>query len=433
MITARHRSLLTFGIVLSAMGFGVVGCSRSLTQQDTSAAAPADTTNIPVVEAVQARYGSVPLSERLNGTVIAQNQVVLYSEISGRIMRVQARNGDLVQQGDPLVYLQDAQYREQLGQAEANFRVNQAALKQAQAQLAELEAQYRAIKVLAEEGLSSRLEVETLAAQIASAKARIELTEAQIQESKSAIEEARAVLSRTVIRAPITGTIGERNAEVGMQVSSGTRLFTIGDLDRLRVEVIFTEEMLDTVEVGQPVRIEAGSQGVEARLTRISPFLDPVTRTTKGEVDIRNVGSLRPGMSITVEVLHGRSRQATLIPTSALYTNPSTGRDGTYLLLSFSADPHGDRQASTPSGENSLPPTSKPTPVKFVSIEVIAEGRMEVAVDGIDPGQWVVSVGQDLIAAGKGQAHVRASSWERVLRLQGLQREDLLREILETE
>jgi RND family efflux transporter MFP subunit len=338
-----------------------------------------------------------------------------------------------VREGQPLVYLLDAQYREQIVQAQANFRVNQAALKQAQAQLGELQAQYRAIKTLAEEGLASHLEVETLEAQIASANARIELTEAQIQESQSAVKEARTILSKTVIRAPITGTVGDRNAEVGMQVASSTQLFTIGDLDRLRIEVVLAAKMLGSVKRGQPVRIYTGSKVLEARLSRLSPFLDRVSRTTMGEVDFRNGGDLKPGMSVMVEILYGQSQQSTLIPTSALHAKPNTGQEGVYCLPSFPGGPDAETRLALQSDPGRLAPISAPTQVEFLPVEVIAEGRMEVAVKGIDPGSWIVTVGQDLLSAGAVRARVRASNWERVLRLQGLQREDLLRDILQTE
>ena len=68
-----------------------------------------------------------------------------------------------------------------------------------------------------------------------------------ILQSRSNVQEQQEVLSRTVIRAPINGTVGQRNAELGMQVGTNTQLFTIGDLDNLRVEVILTENMLSEV------------------------------------------------------------------------------------------------------------------------------------------------------------------------------------------
>ena len=154
-------------------------CTTSFTQSSETSNGGEPEVAIPVVEAVQARLGSLPLSERLNGTVIAQNQVSLYPEISGRIVRVLARNGDLVRAGDPLAVLEDSQYQEQLRQAEAGLMVNQAALRQAEARYRELAVAYRLTAALAEEGLASQLEVETLQAQLDLAQANIELAKAR--------------------------------------------------------------------------------------------------------------------------------------------------------------------------------------------------------------------------------------------------------------
>ncbi|MDZ7756273.1 hypothetical protein [Rhodohalobacter sp.] len=50
---------------------------------------------------------------------------------------------------------------------------------------------------------------------------------------------------------------------------------------------------------------------------------------------------------------------------------------------------------------------TEPVPVEFVPIDVIAEGRMELGVTGVENGQWVVTVGQDLLSEGRGRARVR--------------------------
>lgn len=389
--------------------------------------------NIPAVEAVQARYGSLPLSERLSGTVIAQNQVDLYPEIAGKISQVHVQTGEAVQKGDPIVSLEDNQYQEQVDQAEATLRINQARLKQARAQYQELEAQYKRTKQLSDQNLSSALELETIEAQMSSAEADVELAEAQLEQSQSNLQEQKEILSRTIIRAPITGSVGQRNAEVGMQVSSSSRLFTIGDLGNLRVEVVLTEDMLDEVEIGQTARIYVGtdeSSGmIEAELSRISPFLNNVTRSTEGEIDVvNNQDKLRPGMFVPVDILYGESRQATLIPTSALYTDPNTGEDGVYIATSLGTEIQPAEQVNP----DNPPPLTEPTDMEFKEVEVIAEGRFEVGVEGIEPGSWIVTVGQNLLTGSTaGQARVRTSSWERILTLQGLQRQDLLRQVLD--
>lgn len=218
-----------------------------------------------------------------------------------------------------------------------------------------------------------------------------------------------------------------------MQVSPSSQIFTIGDLSKLRVEVVLTENMMNYVEPGQTVRVYTGSQGkkqnvITAEVSRISPFLNDVTRSTEAEIDVTDGNhSLRPGMFVPVDILYGESQQATLIPTSALYTNPNSGREGVFVVTSLD----GEVEPAEQSDDDSLPPLTEPLEVQFQPIDVIARGRMEMGVSGIEPGTWIVTVGQDLLSVGRNQARVRVSTWQRILSLQGLQRQDLLKQVLD--
>jgi len=409
----------------------VISCSEDSNENNPSVNNSSSTT--PSVEAVRARYGALPLSERLSGTVYAKNQVSLYPEISGKIAAVHVQNGEYVEKGAPIVSLEDNQYREQVQQARANLRINEARLKQARARYNELEAQYKRTKQLSDQQLSSELEMETLQAQMSSAEADVDLAEAQLEQAKSSLQEQQDLLSRTVIEAPISGTVGQRNAETGMQVNSSTQLFTIGDLNNLRVEVVLTDQMLDDIEVGQTAHIYTGSNAnnsdyLEAKLSRISPFLNNVTRSTEGEIDVRNTDNkLRPGMFVPVDILYGQSERATLVPTSAIYTDPNSGKEGVFVATSLGSEVQPTEQVDP----QNPPPLTEPTEVQFKTIDVIATGRMEVGVAGIEPGNWVITVGQNLLSPGSQQARIRTSSWERIIALQGLQRQDLLQRVLD--
>jgi len=428
------KYLYPSGLLLSAVFIAAsllwAGCSS--TEGENNQNSDSSVGNIPAVEAVKAQYGSLPLSERLSGTVIAKNQVELFPEISGRIAEVLAQNGEKVEKGEPLVRIEDSQYREQVQQAQSALKVNQAQLKQAQANLKEIEAQYNRTKTLAEKGLTSKQELETLESQLESARADVDLAEAQVEQARSTLQEQQDMLGRTVVRSPIDGTVGQRSAETGMQVNTSTKLFTVGDLSNLRIEVVLTENMLQNIETGQTVRIyvPAGDsmETLTAELDRISPFLNTVTRSTEAEIDVANQDNLlRPGMFVALDVLHGESEQATLIPTSALYTDPNTGNEGVFVATSLGSEVEAIEDTSS-DGPASL---TQPIDVQFKPINVLAEGRMEMGVSGIEPGSWVVTVGQDLLSEGRNQARVRTSTWERIMTLQGLQRQDLLNKILE--
>ena len=384
---------------------------------------------IPAVETVQARFGSLPLTQRLSGVVKAKNQVAIYPEISAIITDMFVKNGDKVKKGQPLIQLRDKEFRERLKQANANYQITLAQLKQAEAQLKEIQAELNRVQTLEAKELASSSELETIQTRFISAEANVELAKARVEQAQANVEEQDENLSQTVIRAPITGSVGNRNAEIGMLVSGNTRLFTIGQLDNIRVEVVLTDQMLNYIQEGQRTEIFASnllSGPLSASLSRISPFLHPVTHSTDAEIDMANKdGRLIPGMFVTVDIFYGESEQATLIPLSSLYENPETGATGVYATkVSMNREPVGNL-----SNDKSLSLTD-PVSFEFVPVEVVAKGRMEAGIRGIDAGDWVVTLGQNLLGGESSEARVRLVKWEWVKQLQNLQREDLMEELV---
>lgn len=418
------KNLILF--TLLAFIFLLGACSGEGEMQNSE-----DDTVIPSVEAVQAQYGSLPLQERLSGIVRAQKQVDIYSRISAPITEVFKQDGDEVEQGEPLVQLSDREYRERANQAEADLRINKARVKQAEASLNETKSQMRRQEILSERELSSEFELESLQAELQSAEANYELSLAQVEQAESILEEQRELLSQTVIRSPISGTVGQRNAEPGMQAGTGDMLFTVGDLNDARVSINLTERMLGYIEEGQRVVIRSDNMEeriLESAISRISPFLGVGSFSTQAEIDIENTRDLLiPGMFVSVDVMYGESEQATIIPLSAIYRHPRTGQTGVYVAPDFGteAEPIEQVDSSNP------PPLSQPTNIEFVSIDVVAKGRESAGIVGLDSGDWVVTVGQNLLINNEaGTARIRATSWNRIMDMQNLKPRDLLREIM---
>jgi hypothetical protein len=67
----------------------------------------------------------------------------------------------------------------------------------------------------------------------------------------------------------------------------------------------------------------------------------------------------------------------------------------------------------------------------FVPCEIVAQGRMEAAIRGVEADSWVVTLGQNLLGGETAEARVRPVKWEWVERLQRLQREDLMQDVIE--
>ncbi|MBN2357344.1 efflux RND transporter periplasmic adaptor subunit [candidate division KSB1 bacterium] len=378
---------------------------------------------------IKARYGTLPLIERLTGEVKAKNQIAIYPEISAVITQVNVKNGDVVKKGQIMLYLRDKEFQERLKQAQANHRIAVAQARQAEAELNRIEAELRRTKELAASGLASSAELETIETRAISADANLELAKARVEQAQATLDERKEMLRQTTVRAPISGTVGSRNAEVGMLVTGNTRLFTLGQLDNVRVEVVLTDRMLNYIEAGQRMEIFTENTDFEvmtARLSRISPFLHPVTHSTIAEVDMANPsGQLKPGMFTAVDIFYGESEMATLVPLSALYDHPSSGVTGIYVCQDTLKENFVDELKASQS--TSL---TKPLSFDFVPVEIIAKGRMEVAIRGIDGESYVITIGQDLLGGKPGKARARPVNWGWVERLQNLQQQDLLQSVL---
>lgn len=378
----------------------------------------------PSVEVIKTLTGALPLEERLTGVVRAQNQVDIFPEISAPITEVMVRGGDRVQRGQALVRLRDTEARERVRQAQSGLEIADAQVRQAQANLRQLQARLDRIQTLTIRNLESELELETIKAQVESAEANLALTQAQKNQAASVLEERRNDLAHTVIKSPIDGYVGIVSAEQGKSVNPSTRLFEVGDPSVMEIRISLNERMLSYINPGQTVSISSpafGSEPIRAQLNRISPFLNPLTNSTEAEIIVQNVdGKLRSGMFVTIDILYGESEQAVLVPNNALYTHPADGRRGVFVADagSFAELDFDDDQPR--------PEIFGPVNVRFIPVQVVAQGRQVSGIRGINSGDYVVTIGQNLLASGRDQANVRIIEWDRMIELQEMQSRDLL-------
>jgi RND family efflux transporter MFP subunit len=421
------------------------GCRGDTDTNTAETAAGEASTVIPAVEVVQTRQGALPLVQRLTGTVRARGEVAIYPQTSGAIVEVFVENGETVTRGQPLVRIQAVGSQAQLRQSQSALEVARAAKAEADANLARLDATYQRNAQLGEEGLVPVDTVATLRTQTAAARAAAARAAAEVSVAEAAVAERADAHRQMLVRSPIAGRVGQRNAEVGMRVDEQTALFTVGRLEQVRVEVPVTQEILARVKRGQ--RVEIGVQGrgappIEAEVSRISPFLAAGSYSAEVEIDVPNAdGTLVSGMFVTADIFYGESEEATLVPASAVYDHPTTGEVGVYLAADVPAGAGAERapepvltaadQAAGTGGEA----RPAPVPLRFQAVEIVAEGAQTTGIRGVAAGAWVVVVGQHLLAAQTGegppQGRVRRIAWDRILELQRLQRDDLLRDFME--
>jgi len=410
----RSQLFITFLALSTLVLF--TGCS-----DDGEQVRQGQSNRAPTVEAIQVITGNLPLEERLTGSVRARNQTDIYPQISAPVTAVLANNGDTVREGDILARLRDVEVRDRLRQAEAGYEIARAQVRQAEAELNRRKTSLERVRQLRSRDLETQAELDNMEAEVESAEATLDLNIARRNQARSIIDERKNELENTIIRAPVDGVLGLRNAEVGQQVSSSTRLFQIGDPDSIKIEMVLTEGMTGYIFPGQQAIIASSVTGMsmESAITRISPFLNPVTHTTTAEIEVSNPDRfLRPGMFVTVTVKYGESEQAILVPNNAIFHHPDHGTQGVFI-----ADNVG--QELTFEGEDPPRELTGASPVRFVPVDVVARGRQVSGIAGIPNDAWVVTLGHNLLLRGAERANVRPVDWDHILNLQQMQSRDL--------
>ncbi len=394
------------------------GCADN---DETEGSGRSSSQSPPTVEATRVITGKLPLEEILTGTVKAHNQNDIHPEISAPVTEVAVNNGDYVTEGQILVRLRDSDARERVRQAESGYQIARARVRQAETDLHQKRTTLERTQQLRSRDLETQAELDNIKAQAEAAEATLELAVAQKNQARSVIEERKNNLEHTVIRAPVSGLVGLRNAEIGQQVNPSTRLFQIGDPKHLKIEMVLTEAMTEYIRPGQNVVISSpgSDRFLESTITRISPFLNPITHTTTAEIEVSNPENLlRPGMFVTLTIKYGESEQAILVPNNALYHHPDQGRQGVFVAETVGQEPafQGDEPPRERTGS---------VPVQFVPVDVIAKGRMISGIEGISNDSWVITLGQNLLLRGADEANIRPVEWSHIINLQELQSRDI--------
>jgi membrane fusion protein (multidrug efflux system) len=142
----------------------------------------------------------------------------------------------------------------------------------------------------------------------------------EAEETRQDAAMAQLKLSRTVVKAPFTGSILTRHLDAGATVSDGTAVFDIADLDPLYADVNVPERHIERLRPGQEVRLvaDASAETADAKIERIAPLVDPESGTVKVTLAVDGRTSLRPGSFVRVLIVTDTHQQALVVPRSSL-------------------------------------------------------------------------------------------------------------------
>jgi RND family efflux transporter MFP subunit len=227
--------------------------------------------SVPIVQIVTVSTGAASsgsaagaTSVTANGYVVARTKASVSAKIPGRLAYLGVSEGSVVQQGDVIARLDNADYQAAVAQAQANVASAEANVIEAKADHAQLARDADRVREIRTRNanLISQQDVELAVSREAQAEARLNAAEARKRSADAGQRMAQASNDNTVIRAPFSGTVLRKDAEVGEVVAPSvggglTRgaVVTLANLNTLEVEVDVNEAYIGRIRSGRPARI----------------------------------------------------------------------------------------------------------------------------------------------------------------------------------
>ena len=291
------------------------------------------------VELGKATRASIASEITVVGNLIGEATVSVAPRANGRLQEVSVRLGDRVSRGQRVARIEDFEIQEQVKQAEAAQEVSMATIRQREADLQLAQTNAERSRNLFERQLLPKQTLDDNESRYQSALASLDLAKAQASQSRARLDELRINLGNTIITSPVNGFVSKRLVDPGAFVSQNAPIVDVVDITTVRLVANIVEKDLKELQSGDGTKVEVDAYPGEefmGRIARVSPVLDPATRTAPIEIEIPNPGyRLKPGMYARVSILTDTTKDALVVPADAVVD--LGGRRGVFTPLNESA------------------------------------------------------------------------------------------------
>lgn len=332
--------LIILLVVLSKTG--AIGDKNKGTEVET-----AKVEQITIVETVSA-----------TGKVQPEIEVKISSEVSGEIIELPVKEGQIVKKGQLLVKINPDLYTSGFNRTVSNLSGTKAGLSQADAQFAEAKANYNRNKTLFEKGIISKADWDKAISSFEVAKANRQSAYYNVQSAAATVNEAKDNLGRTNIYSPADGTISVLGVELGERVlgtqqMAGTELLRVANLNNMEVEVDVNENDIVKISVGDSANVEVDAylkkkfKGLVTSISNSASATTTADQVTNFKVKVRIVkdsyqdllegkpasySPFRPGMTATVDIITKRRENVLSVPISSVVVKTDTTAKKTYKV-----------------------------------------------------------------------------------------------------
>jgi HlyD family secretion protein len=284
------------------------------------------------------------------GKIQPEIEVKISSEVSGEIIALNVKEGQVVKKGDLLVKINPDLYTSGYNRTLSNLSGTKASLSQSDASFKEAKASYERNKKLFEKGIISKSDWDKAIASFEVAKASKENAYFSVQSASASVNEAKDNLRRTTIYAPADGTISVLNVELGERVlgtqqMAGTEILRVANLNNMEVEVDVNENDIVKIKVGDEANVEVDAylkkqfKGIVTSISNSASSTLTSDQVTNFKVKVRILkesykdllagkpeaySPFRPGMTATVDIITNRKKNVLAVPISSVVVKSDT-------------------------------------------------------------------------------------------------------------
>ena len=268
-----------------------------------------------------------------SGFLAHEEEVMLSSEVIGKVDELMIEEGDSVKAGDLVLRVDDKNFLAGLEQSEASVRINTIDIERQEVRISNLERQFARSSSLYEQDLIGEEEYESLRNQLDLARIDFSSSKERLTQAEAQLDQVLDNLSKTKIISPIDGVVTSLDIKVGETAIAsstnipGSSLMTIANPASIYTEVLVDEADIANIEIGQRAEIVAIAYP-DQPMTGVVRFIANTAKIAPGrtglsfvvKIDITDPGEvvLRPGMSCRAEIFTQQEQSVAAVPIEAV-------------------------------------------------------------------------------------------------------------------
>jgi HlyD family secretion protein len=302
------------------------------------------------IEIVNIATGTIIETVSATGKIQPEIEVKIASMVSGEIIALPIKEGQVVKKGELLVKINPDLYTSGLNRTVAGLSGSKSSLQQADASFKESKSNYDRNKTLYNKGIISKSDWDKTVASFEVAKAGKQTAYFNVQSAVATVSEAKDNLGRTLIYSPADGTVSVLNVELGERVlgtqqMAGTEILRVANLNNMEVIVDVNENDIVKIKVGDQANVEVDAylkkqfKGIVTSISNSANTTLTADQVTNFKVKVRilkesyqdllegkpvTYSPFRPGMTATVDIITKTKKNVLTVPISSVVVKTDT-------------------------------------------------------------------------------------------------------------